>query len=117
MDAYDALLLAKKYSKPDEPIDLGFMHSHFSGMYNGTIFEGCEVSIDAKHKVIYITANGYEVTVALGNTPEWTTPSACGGFEGALEVSVIKEEDIMDEDPDGTDNRLFHHILPIRMEE
>lgn len=116
MDAYDMLLQAKRYCKPDEPKDFGFIYSHFSGISSGSPFEGCELSIDEDHKVIYIEANGYEVTVALGNTPEWTTPSRCGGFEGALEVSVKKEEDF-DEDPDGTDNRLFHHILPIRMEE
>lgn len=116
MDAYDMLLSYKKYCKADEPKDFGFIYSHFSKTSTGFPFEGCEVTIDEDHKVIYIEANGYEVTVALGNTPEWTTPSTCGGFDGALQITAMKEEDL-DKDPDETDDRLFNHILPIRMED
>lgn len=107
MDPIEMLMTAKRFSKPDAPIDFGFVYSDFSHLSSAEVFEGCEVTIDKDYKAIYIQANGYEVTVALGNTPDWTTTSTCGGFDGALKVYVNKEEDF------GEEEALFTHTLPI----
>ena len=82
----------------DEQVSLNLnISGAWSRYIHGTIFDGCEISYDPEFKSVIIEARGYEVIIDLGNTPDWTTPSTCGGHDDALLITVLEEGEL-DED-------------------
>ena len=115
MDVLQMLETARRYSPPDQPINLKFSRSGFSRLTSGELFEGVELSYDPEFGSIYIDCRGYSVAIHLGNTSEWKTKCADGGFDGALSVScLVQEDDWIEDEKTGeiVENNLFHHVLP-----
>jgi len=115
MDALQMLEIAKRYSPADQKVNVDFTYSGFSKLISGELFEGVELTFDPEFGSVSITCRGYEVNIELGNTKEWTTKCADGGFDGALSVSAIAQNDDLKEDEETGDiveNNLFHHVLP-----
>jgi len=115
MDALQMLEIAKRYSPADQKVNVDFTYSGFSKLISGELFEGVELTFDPEFGSVSITCRGYEVSIELGNTKEWTTKCADGGFDGALSVSALAQDDDLKEDEETGDiveNNLFHHVLP-----
>jgi hypothetical protein len=81
----------------DEQVFVELKKSGWSRYIGGDLFDGCEISYDPEFKSVTIEARGYEVIIDLGNTPDWTTPSTCGGHDDALLITVLEEGEL-DED-------------------
>jgi len=115
MTPLEMLQTAKRYSPADQKVNVDFTKSSFSGLTSGELFEGVELTFDPEFGTIYIDCRGYEVAIHLGNTKDWTTKCADGGFDGALSVSaLVKEDDLIEDKQTGeiVFNNLFEHVLP-----
>lgn len=115
MDILQMLETARKYAPADQQVDVNFTKSGFSKVIRGELFEGVELSFDPEFGSVYVSCRGYEVAIHLGNTPEWTTGCADGGFDGALSVTCREESDwaINEETLEcRVSSNSFHHVLP-----
>jgi|DEB0MinimDraft_6_1074348.scaffolds.fasta_scaffold33774_3 hypothetical protein len=115
MNGLEMLETGRKYAPVDRQVEVAFTKSGFSNLIGGELFEGVELLFDPEFGSVYVSCRGYEVAIHLGNTPEWTTGCADGGFDGALSVSCVEEENgwaIDEETLDYVPNNLFHHVLP-----
>jgi hypothetical protein len=108
MNSLEMLETARKYAPADQKVDVDFTKSGFSNLISGELFEGVELLFDPEFGSVYVSCRGYEVAINLGNTPEWSTGCADGGFDGALSVSCVHEEHDW-----AIEDEIFHHVLPI----
>jgi hypothetical protein len=115
MTPLEMLETARRYSPADQKVNVKFTKSGFSKVISGELFEGVELSFDPEFGNVWITCRGYEVIIELGNTKDWTTKCADGGFDGALSVSALVQGDDLKEDEETgeiVENNLFNHVLP-----
>ena len=115
MTPLEMLQTARRYSPADQKVNVDFTYSGFSKAISGELFEGVELSFDPEFGNVSIICRGYEVNIELGNTKDWTTACADGGFDGALSVAALAQDDDLKEDEETGDiveNNLFHHVLP-----
>ncbi len=80
-------------------------------VWSSTLFDDCEVSFDPEFGFVVVESRGYEVIIELGNTSEWKTGCANGGFDEALRI-IIKDSCELDEE-----NALKDFFVPKREEE
>jgi len=114
MQVLEMLEMAKRFRGPDQPVTLDFIQCSLTKTISGELFDGVKLTFDPEFGNIYVTCRGYEVDISLGNTSEWKTKCADGGFDGALSVSAVIYDDDVEEDESGeiVPKNLFHHVLP-----
>ena len=71
--------------------------SSLSYIWSSTLFDDCEVSFDPEFGFVIVESRGYEVIIELGNTADWKTGCAMGGFDDALRI-IIKDSRELDEE-------------------
>ena len=115
MTPLEMLAIARRYTPADQKVNVEFTKSGFSKAISGELFEGVELSFNPEFGNVSIICRGYEVNIELGNTKDWVTTCADGGFDGALSVAALAQDDDLKEDEETGDiveNNLFYHVLP-----
>lgn len=85
--------------------------SSLSYIWSSTLFDDCEVSFDPEFGFVVVESRGYEVIIELGNTADWKTGCAMGGFDDALRI-IIKDSRELDEE-----KAIKDFFVPVREDE
>lgn len=72
--------------------------SSLAHIWSSTLFDDCEVSFDPEFGFVVVESRGYEVIIELGNTADWKTGCAMGGFDDALRIIIKDSRELNEEE-------------------